>query len=160
MVSDMPTLDIELLRTIGDAVVSHAQSTGQFDKVNMHEPKSKLKTAITCAIWTQGIDPLPGASGLTSTTARILYNIRIYQNMLMEPQDAIDPRVMEATYALMAGYSDDFTLDGLIRNVDLLGQFGFALAAQAGYVAIDDTMYRAMDISLPLIVNDLWVHRA
>lgn len=156
----MPTLDVELLKSIADGVVSHAQASGHFDKVNEHEPKRKPGTVMTAALWVQGIDPLPGASGLNNTSARILYTLRIYQNMLSEPQDMIDPRVMEATYTMMAAYSDDFTLDGLIRNVDLLGQFGFALAAQAGYVEIDGTMYRAMDISLPLIINDLWVQSA
>ena len=152
----MSTLDVELLKSIMDAVVSHAQASGQFDAVNTYEPKRKPKTHITAAIWTQGIDPIPSASGLNSTTARLLYTTRIYQNMISEPQDAIDPRVMEATYTLMAAYSADFTLDGLIKNVDLLGAYGFALAAQAGYVEIDGTMFRAMDISLPLIVNDVW----
>jgi hypothetical protein len=152
----MSTLDTELLKSIMDGVVSHAQISGQFDAVNTYEPKRSPGSHITAAIWTQSIDPLAGASGLANVTARLLYTVRIYQNMLSEPQDAIDPRVMEATYTLMAAYSNDFTLDGLIRNVDLLGNFGVALAAQAGYIDIDNKMFRVMDISLPLIVNDVW----
>jgi hypothetical protein len=56
----------------------------------------------------------------------------------------------------MAAYSGDFTLGDVVQEVDLLGEVGVPLRAQAGYITINQTMYRCMDITLPLIVNDLW----
>jgi hypothetical protein len=40
--------------------------------------------------------------------------------------------------------------------VDLIGQHSQGLRAKAGYVNQDSTVYRLMDVSLPLIVNDLY----
>lgn len=141
---------------ITDAVVSHAAASGHFERVNQHEPKNAPGNGLTCAVWVQGIAPIPQGSGLDTTSGRLLFNVRIYSNMLQEPQDGIDPNVLKAVDELMRLYSGDFTLDGLIKNVDLLGMYGMAMTAQAGYLTIGDTMYRVMTINLPLIVNDLW----
>lgn len=141
---------------ITDAVVSHAAASGWFERVNQHEPKNAPGHGLTCAVWVQGIAPIPAASGLDATSGRLLFNVRVYSNMLQEPQDAIDPNVLKSVDDLMRLYSGDFTLDGLIKNVDLLGMYGLAMTAQAGYLTIGDTMYRVMTINLPLIVNDLW----
>lgn len=138
-----------------DAVVSHALATGLFDAVNAYEPKAAPGSGLTAAIWIQSLDPVRG-SGLASTTVRIGLTVRLYTNMLSDPQDAIDPYVTGATDVLMAAYSNDFDLGGTVRNVDLLGQAGEPLHAQAGYLEQDRTMYRVMDITLPLIVNDVW----
>lgn len=139
-----------------DAVVSHAAASGHFEYVNQHEPKNSPGNGLTCAVWAQTVVPIPAASGLNTTTGRVLFNVRIYSNMLQKPEDAIDPAVLRAVDALFTAYSGDFTLDGLVRNVDLLGMYGVALTAVAGYQTIGQTMYRIMTISLPLIVNDLW----
>ena len=152
----MTTSSEEWLDPIFDAVVSDAQRSGYFDKVNLHEPKRKPGTRLTAAIWVQSIDPIALASGLAATSARVVFMLRIYSNMLKEPQDMIDPQVTKATSNLMRRYHDDFDFDGAIRNVDLLGSFGVALSAQAGYIDIDNTMYRIMDIRIPCIVNDVW----
>lgn len=138
------------------AVQRDASKSGYFDKVNLHEPKRKPGTGLTAAIWVQSIDPIALASGLASTSARIVFMLRIYSNMLKEPQDAIDPQVMKAVSNLMRRYHDDFDFDGVIRNVDLLGSFGIALSAQAGYLEIDGANFRIMDILIPCIVNDVW----
>jgi hypothetical protein len=141
---------------ITDAVVSHAMSLGIFEVVNQHEPKNKPGRGLTCAVWIQSIVPLPAASGLNRSSGRLLFNVRIYTNMLQEPQDAIDPEMIRAVDLLFQAYHEDFSLDGLVRNVDLLGQFGIPLTAQAGYLEQDKGLFRIITIQLPLIVNDLW----
>lgn len=138
------------------AVASHALATGRFERVNQHEPKNAPGKGLTVAVWANNVAPAAVASGLDATTAYIEFNIRIYTDMLMEPQDAIDPRVLEAVDALLTAYSGDFTLGGRVRNVDLLGAHGPGLRAQAGYLDINKTMYRVMTITLPIIVNDAW----
>lgn len=139
------------------ALESHALSLGYFDRVNAYEPKGRPGRGLTCAIWTDLVEPAVGASGLASTSSRITFSVRLYTNMLMEPQDAIDPELMKALDALMRAYTGDFTLGGLIRNIELLGGPGApGMEAQAGYISMDNVMYRVLTIRLPIIVNDLW----
>jgi hypothetical protein len=144
------------LDPILDAVVSDAQASGYFDRVNTHEPKRKPGRGLTAAVWVQNITPLPGISGLASTSARVLFILRIYSNMIKEPQDAIDPQLMKVVSNLMRRYHDDFDFGGAIRNVDLLGSQGVSLEATAGYLEQDNTMFRIMDITIPCLVNDVW----
>lgn len=138
------------------ALISHAQAIGHLEQVNQHEPKSAPQGLLTGAIWAQETRPIPALSGLASTTAAAVFMVRLYKNMLSEPQDAIDPDVMTAMDALMAAYSGDFTLGGLVMEIDLLGAHGQPLAAKAGYVPQDGRLYRVVDIFVPCVVNDLW----
>lgn len=71
--------------------------------------------------------------------------------MNQQPYDQIDPAVMNATSAVFAAFSGDFTLGGTVRNVDLMG-----MKAQAGYVQQDGQTLRVMTITVPIVVNDLW----
>lgn len=144
------------ISTLLDQVVSHALSSGLFEAVNAHEPKSAPGSGVSAAVWVQAVDPITGGSGLASTSGRVELTLRIYTNMLAEPADAIDPAVVSAVDYLMSAYSGDFELGGNVKNIDLLGQFGRPLSARAGYLNQDSTLYRVMDITLPLIVNDLW----
>ncbi len=146
--------------SILDGVVSYAMASGWFERVNSHEPKNAPSNGLSAAVWLQQIDPVPAASGLNTTSARLVFNLRIYQNFLSEPQDAIDPNLMKAADALMAAYSGDFDLGGTVRNVDLLGQFDFALSAKAGYLSQDGKLFRVFDLTIPLVVNDLWTQVA
>lgn len=139
-----------------DALVSHAQTLGVFDQINQHEPKRVPGDGLTCAIWFQSIGPARGKSGLAATTVRLLMNVRLYMSMLSEPQDWIDPRMTKAADLLMNAYSGDFTLDGNIRNIDLLGEAGPPMSGEAGYQEVGGSMMRIITIQVPLIINDGW----
>lgn len=147
------TLDTRNLR---DRIVSHAMRTGLFERVNQHEPKNAPGLGRTCSITFRSIGPARGQSGLATTTALVVFMVRIQTPMLQEPQDDIDGVLMEAVDVLMQSYSVDFDLEGTIRSVDLLGLSGTPLAARAGYINHDGKMFRTVDIDLPLIVNDVW----
>lgn len=138
-----------------NAVVSHAMATGYFATVNGHEPKTKPDTGLTAAVWVDRVQPIQ-ASSLTATSLRLVFNVRLYTSMLSEPQDAIDPDMTRAMSALLAAYTGDFTLGGLLRNVDLLGAHGDPMQVLAGYISQDTRMYRVYTITLPTIVNDTW----
>lgn len=142
-------------QTILDKITSHALTAGLFERVNNHEPKNAPGNGLTAAIWADAIEPIK-SSGLNSTSARLTFKVRVYSSMLQEPQDAIDPNIALAVDVLFTAYSGDFDLGGNARNVDLLGQFGIGLSAQAGYLNQDGKLYRVMDITLPVIVNDIW----
>ncbi len=139
-----------------DAARAHAMALGRFERVSQHEPKNAPGSGLTCAIWADSIQPVAAASGLAATSARLVLMVRVYTSMLAEPQDEIDPAVIAAVDALIGAYHSDFTLGGLVRNVDVLGQHGAPLAAQAGYLNQDNRIFRVMTITLPLIVSDAW----
>lgn len=142
--------------TILDTVQDHALASGYFDAVNGHEPKSAPQNGLTAAVWVEQIGPARGGSGLAATSSRLALNVRLYTPMVQQPEDAIDPDLMTALDALLAAYSGDFTLGGIVREVDLLGAYGDPLSARAGYLTTSGAEYRVMTITLPLIVNDLW----
>ncbi len=139
-----------------DKLVSTAMQLGVFRSINSHEPKSAPGTGLRLAIWCQSIEPVGLASGLASTSGYVVHQARVYGNMLAKPEDEIDPRLMTAMAALMGAYSEDFTLGGTVRNIDLLGEYGQRLAAQAGYITIDSHMYRIFTLTVPCVIDDLW----
>lgn len=149
------TFNAAAVTSLFSALISHAQTLGLFESVNGHEPKSAPSNGKACSIWVQSIDPVT-SSGLDQTSGRVVFNIRIYQNMLAEPQDGIDPDMLSATCLLMGEYSGNFTLGGTVREIDLLGENGDSLSAKAGYLNQDNRLYRVMDIVLPVVINDMF----
>ncbi len=143
-----------------NAVQSHAQTLAIFDRVGTHEPKNAPGNGLTCAVWAGPLGPVPAASGLSIASARVSFLIRLYNPMLQAPQDDIDPTVLDAVSRLLNAYTGAFTLDGLIRNVDIFGAAGAALSATPGYLTQDSKIFRVMDVNLPLIVNDVWTEIA
>lgn len=149
-----------------DELEAHARRSGLFDTVNTHEPKSAPGTGLTAAIWCQDIRPVAQRSGLNITSARLLFQTRIYTPMLAEPQDAIDLGMIKATAYLIAEYGGDFEIttehDGqtLTAFVDILGSAGVPLGAQAGYLNQDGKLMRVMDTLVPFITDDVWDQEA
>lgn len=140
-----------------DRLASHAMTLALFDRVNQHEPKNKPGRGLTAAIWIDRIEPARGRSGLAATDARVVFNVRVYTNMLQNPQDAIDPSVMNAVDLLMEAYSGDFELGDDTRFIDLLGMTqGHPLFSQSGYINIDNMVYRVMTITVPVIQQNAW----
>lgn len=142
------------IKAIQAALTSFAAASGLFEQIRGAEPKGKPGQGLTAAFWIGPIDPIPEASGLAATTVRLIYTLRVYLPMLVEPVDEIDPTVGAAAGAMFTAISGDFDLGGLIRNVDLLGAFGIPLAAKPGYIMQDSTVFRSMDVIIPMIIND------
>jgi hypothetical protein len=149
------------VNAIFDHAISYALQTGRFESVNGHEPKSNPGNGITCAVWAQTIAPIQ-AGGLAATSGKVVLNQRIYTNFISQPFDAIDPEVMAAVADLMTAYSGDFEFggDADTRFVDLLGAYGDDLNAQAGYIDIDRKIFRVMTLTVPVILNDMFVQVA
>lgn len=148
-------------RAIFAAATSHAQALGKFDKVTGHEPKSAPSSGITCSFWVEALRPIPGRSGLASTSALLVLSARVQSSMLSEPADDIDPRIIGGADALMLAYSGDFDLGGAVANVDLLGAFWpNGLWARAGYLNQDGKLFRVMVVEIPLVINDAWAQSA
>jgi hypothetical protein len=144
----------DAVSTLFAALVSDAQQLGVFERVATHEPKNAPGNGFSCVLWLDTLKPYK--SGLASTSGVVTFHARVYSNMLAEPQDDIDPGLLTASCALLAAYSDGFTLGGTVQAVDLLGAAGEPLSMQAGYITQDGKMFRAMEVVIPVIINDLW----
>lgn len=146
---------------IMDALASHAAATGYFDRVNKHEPKSAPGNGLSCSITWASTTPAPARSGLSVTSARVTFAVRVgYVSMLAEPQDDIDPNIADATDGLFAAYIGDFDLKSTASNIDIFGASGIGLNARTGYIDIGSMKYRVADITVPVIVNDVWSQAA
>lgn len=139
-----------------DQVVSRACEVWDFSRVQAHEPKSAPGVGLTLATFVQQFQPIALASGLDATSARMELVVRLYRPFVSQPEDLIDPDLAKAATAICLAYSGDFDLGGQVRDVDLLGQFGVGLGWRAGYQTIDRTVYRIVDITVPLILNDVF----
>lgn len=141
-----------------NAIVAGSMKLGRFEQTRTHEPKNAPGSGLHLAVWLDTIKPVP-SSGLDQTSGLVSFFVRIYNPMLAEPQDDIDPQIMKATSALMGAYTGDFNFGAVaqVRNIDLLGQYGDGLAAQAGYMEISGKLFRVMVITLPIIIDNLWV---
>jgi hypothetical protein len=142
---------------ITDAIVSHAMASGRFEQVNGSEPQNPPSTGgLTAAVWVDRLTPQGAASGLNTVSAVLVYNVRIYASAMSLPSDAIDPDMLAAVDDLCGAYCGDFTLGGLVRDVDVFGTYGQSLDVRAGYLQQDGALYRVLTIALPVVVNDLW----
>lgn len=139
-----------------NSITSHLLTMGLFERVGKHEPKNAPGTGLTAAIWADRIRPAGGGSGLNETAAVTTFIMRIYTSMIAEPQDEIDPNMVDAADRIMEELSGDFGLGGVVKNIDLLGEFGQAMEAHAGYVEIDHKLFRVIDIFIPVIVRSAW----
>lgn len=144
-----------------NAIVSSTAALGYFENVNTHEPKTAPGNGLNCSIWVDTIKPVQ-TSGLNSTSGLVTFFIRVYNSMLAEPQDDIDPAITKAVTSLMGAYTGDFdfgTVAG-VRAIDVLGAYGEGLSAQAGYMEISNKMFRVMVLNLPIVINDMFLQVA
>lgn len=147
------TLNIEGLT---NAVVSHAMALGVFERVNSAPPANAPGNGLTYACWADRIRP-SRSSGLSATSANVMFMARLYKPVESLPQDELDPDLVRALDVLLAAYCGDFDLGGLIRCVDIRGMDGTPLDVNAGWARFDEgPVYRVLDITLPLIINDAW----
>jgi hypothetical protein len=150
------------LEAILNTLISFTKRLALFDSVQGHEPKSPPRNGLHAALWLQTMAPAVGQSSLDSTSIRIAWYLRIYQNFLSKPEDAIDPKVMRAMAAVMEALSGNFDLDlPGVRAIDLLGMSGPPMAAEAGYVPWQDgKIHRCMTLTIPIIVDDVFAQVA
>jgi hypothetical protein len=132
-------------------LVSHALKLGIFARVNQHDPENVPGPKLSCSITLATIEADPAASGLAAVSGKITFMVRIWSPMVAKPLDTIDPAVLSALSTLLGEYSGNFTLAGTVRDIDLM-----ALRAQTGYLDQDGKQFRVAEITLPIVVNDLW----
>jgi hypothetical protein len=144
------SFDRNAAKALFDALTSHALKLGLFTRVNSHEPENTPGKGMSCSI-TLGAIAATTSSGLNSVSGTITFQVRIWSSLMQKPLDAVDPDVLGAVSVLLNEYSGNFTLGGTVRDIDLL-----ALKAQPGYLNHEGKEFRVIEISVPIVVNDLW----
>ncbi len=157
----MSGLDAAAVTALYDSLVSHAQSLKLFEAVTDHEPLNPPGGGLSCAVMLGPLEPIR-SSGLAATSGRLEFAVRVYSARLQVPASGIDRKLMQAVTTLMNAYTGDLDLltgniaSGLVRNVDLLGAYGTPLRGSPGWLVQDGAHYRIYEITLPLILNDVW----
>lgn len=146
------------ISAILDIIVSEAQLLGVFDRVNQHESKSAQGTGVTCeVVWMTGPTPIPSHSGLSSTSGRVVYGVRIMVPLMTSPEDATDALVTQIVDLYINSLHSEISLaDAQGSYVDIFGMGGVPIDAQGGYLTIDQTLYRIGTVIVPVIMENIW----
>jgi hypothetical protein len=141
------------------AVTSKAQALGIFDAVAGHEPVSPPpETGLYAAAWASDLTTVPRRSGQATTSARLEITIRVYRNagqVTLIDGDSVDPAILDAVDQLIGALIGDFDL-GEGVELDVLGAHGAGIGAKAGWMRQDTAQVRVMDVTVPIISDDLW----
>jgi hypothetical protein len=143
--------DTDAVNSLYSALESHALSLGIFRRVNMHEPENAPGEGLSCSIILGPIAASGALSGLGSVSGTITFLVMVWNSMMQKPLDGVDPAILTAVSTLLNAYSGSFTLGGTVRDIDLLN-----LRAEPVYVEQEGKQFRVEQISLPIVINDLW----
>jgi len=139
-----------------EAVESHISRSGYVADVQIGEPVAppdatdRIHAAIYMA--TAGIAELT----LSSTIELHVATIRLYKRAAFtEGDDAgeVEMDMAMAVSEISSNLIGEYDLGETIRNIDVAGQFGTGMSATWGYVALNQTMFRTVDITVPLVVD-------
>jgi hypothetical protein len=144
---------------------TEAKRLGKFDKVRGHEAKNPPGIKLSLDQWVRLCRPIPNRGGLATTTALLVVDLRIYNSMTAKPEDDIDPTVCAAADAIVDGLNGNFTLGGLVSNVDIKNAHGGGfLGWTMGYIRMGSPgnvrEYRAAVVTVPMVINDAWAQAA
>lgn len=138
--------------TVLRALATPVEATGRFDRVVLGEPKSAPGTGLSASVFVSDLYPVPARSGLATVSVRMETCIRVMLGMLTEPQEAIEPTILEAIEDVWTRMFGDFDLGSEVSHVDILGAYGERIRARFGYITLDSTMYRIADVFVPVIL--------
>jgi hypothetical protein len=139
------------------AIASEAQQIGAFERVQLHEPKTSVPSGLSAALWFQSAITIAELSSLAKTSIRIEIVFRLFQNMLMEPADLIDPEMTRVVNLMFNLLNGGFTLGGLITNIDVLGAHGAPLRSEAGYINQSGQLMRSISIYIPCVIANAFI---
>lgn len=150
------------LRGVLSTVVDKVSGTGKFETVFPYEPLSAPTETLSAAVFVSDpVTPIASTSGLTGADARLVIMVRVLRRASMaSPGEDVDLDALDAADAVMDALAGGYTLGGTVRNVDVLGESGQGLTILPGYATIDKTIFRLMDITVPVEMNNVWGYGA
>lgn len=152
--------DLSQVNDLYAEMISVAQRLAIFNAIVQHDPLTAPQSLPALAVWAASIAPARGRSGQASTSVRVEFGARIYRSQLSKPEEAMDPQLISLTSQLFGAWSGEFTLDGEVMALDLLGAWGTPLSGTAGWVTHDGKPFRVMEIVAPAVIDDVWVQEA
>jgi len=99
---------------------------------------------------------VPARSGLQVTSMALVFLMRLSTNAMSEPRSDIDLRLLDAQDALILAYHGDLDLGYTGACVDVLGMSGIPLGSDSGYTTVDKFLMRSFDLTIPVIIDDVW----
>lgn len=145
------------------AILSKAQANGFVSEVQIGEPKSPKAPPggakkVFAAV--QMVSATVVETVLDKSIEVHTVMVRLYGDAIAEELEETELMLADCTSELMTDVQEAFTLGSEIRNVDVAGQYGQALNAQWGHAELSRVMFRIVDITFPLIVQDVATHAA
>lgn len=129
---------------------SIAKELAVFPAVIGHDPENAPPAGLSCSIMLGPVKPVT-SSGLAAVSGQVTLMVHVWSFAQKRPLDELDPQVLAATCSLMGAFAGGFTLGGTVRDVDL-----FAMEAAPGYVNFQGKEFRTMQITLPVVINDMF----
>ena len=128
-------------------------SGGRFVSVELGQPSAIARgTKMSAAIWLESIQVGTVFLGVVDKVYEVA--VRIYRDMLAEPQEQGEFDLALTVQDIGSDLLGDFDLGASVRNIDAGGIYGTPLGAQWGYTSVAGVMFRSVDITVPIIVND------
>ena len=139
-----------------DAIASHISRSGYVSDVQIGEPVAppdaidKLHAAIYMASATV-VDLT-----LSSTIEQHVVTVRLYRRAAFGQGDdagEVEQEMALAVSQIVSNLIGEFDLGATMRAIDVGGTYGTGITSAFGYVQIGTTMFRIVDITVPLIVD-------
>jgi len=135
-----------------NAIGSFLEAGGYFTAgVVRGEPKLPFSGRAT-AYWMNGFSVYEATLAAPREIHRVA--VRFYTPFLEDPTGKIETDLASAASKLLEDLSGDLDLGATITNVDIAGSVGEPLNGIWGHVTLGDTVYRVVDIDIPLLVDD------
>lgn len=148
--------------TIQGWLLDHAATVLGAPAVLAYEPRSRIDYAgigspTVAAGWLGRISALPSRGGLASTSARINWSLALYRNAIGDPaaMAATERAALTAVDAIIAAYFANIQI-AADAWFDPKGQTGDAVAAEPGYLTIDNQLNRVTVITVGIVVDGAW----
>jgi hypothetical protein len=137
------------------AIETYVQKLGLFQTVQIGEPKSPPGQGIHAAIFMTSVSVNMVYAG-GDTRENHVVTVRVYKDMLAEnyePQQNLESDLASVLSKLMSNLLGDTDLESTVMSIDAAGMDGSSMNANFGYVDVGGSMYRIVDVTVPLIVN-------
>jgi len=144
------------------ALQSKLAAMGNVSEAVIGEPKKPFTPTgqagrVAAAIWMTDWTP-----GLTLATSVEVFTamVRLHVDAFAEDVGQLELDLADTMNELTTDLQQAFTLGNTVRNIDVGGSDSAGMSASWGHVSIANTMYRVVDITVPMIVNDVATHAA
>ena len=135
-----------LLKPTLKVIQSHLEASGYFKSTGIGEPRQPPDSPHACVVVARGSNP---TTTLNGSIERRVVIIRLYTDWLAEPIEDIEFWIDEVRAKVEEDLFGDFTLGGTVRNIEPT-ESGW----ETGSITIGSTIYRTLDYTLSMTIDD------